>query len=401
MTKKECIDRYNAWAVKTGAEKVTLRMIQDFLQGRNVTISRAGLSQFINGRLFKSQKMNEEVNVWLKNFFQQYIKPVVNFNAERMFGKKTVEVSKTNQRARPKTGEKQEKKEGADMLKPVYVDRTTLKEFGLPFNPFESHPDTIFMNGNLEDVKYAIKDLINKKKFIAVTGPIGSGKTTLMHEIETELEKDENNYIIRPQIFAPAKTTESSLIEAMIRDMSEGAEIVRGNYEKKANALGKMFSDMVPQGRNFIVIIDNAHELPDRALKFLKRIYDREVKLKKLVSIVLIGQVELDQKLRNNHELSEVSQRIVPIHVPNYANCISAYIESRIDDAVGKGAGKLFVTKYIDDDAFKVIRHEYKGGSSYITPLFLNNLICRAMKKKRENAAPKITPDIIKLAFAA
>lgn len=390
MTKKDIIDHYNRWAAAHHAEKITLRTMQEFLSDKGVTVSRAGLSQFINGQKFKTQKFNDEVTVWLKNYFQQYIKPVVNFNADRIFGAKNVEVKRTNQRVRK--GDNQEKKEGAEMLKPVYVDRTTLKEFGLITNPFEAHPDEVFMNGVLEDVKYAIKDLIAKKKFIAVTGPIGSGKTTLMHEIETELEKDQNNYIIRPQIFAPGKTTESSLIEAMIRDMSEGAEVIRGNYEKKANALGKMFFEMVPQGRNFIVIIDNAHELPDRALKFLKRIYDREVKLKKLVSIVLIGQVELDQKLRNNHELSEVSQRIVPIYIPNYAKWISAYIESR--------AGKDFM-RFIDSDALKAIAVENRGGSSYITPLFLNNLICRAMKKKRENAAPKITPEIIKLAFAA
>jgi type II secretory pathway predicted ATPase ExeA len=394
MTMKEAIERYNAQVPESGIRKITLRDIKDFLQSQGVTVSRAGLSQFINGQKFKSRKLNEDVAVWLKYYFQQTVLPFVKFNPDRMFGKKSV-VKESNQPAPgaasiSSAAASKEKKEGADMLKPVYVDRTTLKEFGLLYNPFEAHPDEIFMNGALEDVKYAIKDLINKKKFIAVTGPIGSGKTTLMHEIETELEKDENNYIIRPQIFAPAKTTESSLIEAMIRDMSEGAEIVRGNYEKKANALGKMFSEMVPQGRNFIVIIDNAHELPDRALKFLKRIYDREVKLKKLVSIVLVGQVELDQKLRNNHELSEVSQRIVPIHLPSYAKFIAAYLEAR--------AGKEFVQKYIDADAIKVIMTNV---NSSITPLFINNLICRAMKKKRENAAPKITPEIIKLAFAA
>lgn len=398
MNKKECLDRYNSLADGKTVKRLTLRDMQDFLQTQGVKISRAGLSQFINGQRFKTQKLNDDVNAWLKYYYLENIRPFVQFNADRMFGKKNV-AKESNQPVRnpsierPAAAADKEKKEGAEMLKPVYVDRSTLKEFGLLYNPFEAHPDEVFMNGALEDVKYAIKDLIAKKKFIAVTGPIGSGKTTLMHEIETELEKDENNYIIRPQIFAPAKTTESSLIEAMIRDMSEGAEIVRGNYEKKANALGKMFSEMVPQGRNFIVIIDNAHELPDRALKFLKRIYDREVKLKKLVSIVLIGQVELDQKLRNNHELSEVSQRIVPIHIPNYSKFISAYLESR--------AGKEFVTKYIDADALKAIPNEYRGGSTYITPLFLNNLICRAMKKKRENAAPKITTEIIKLAFAA
>lgn len=356
------VKRFN----KTAEKPIRQPEIRRYLKERGVAVSISGLNQCINGKWFRSKSLTRAVREGLRAFAK-----------ERMATTILPDPGATLQEV--------------DMLKPVYVERKVLGYFGLPkANPFEVAPKELYKSSALEETAYAIRDCIANKKFLALIGPVGSGKTSLIHDIETQLAQNDDNYIIRPQVFAPGRIGDTTLLEAMLRDMSRGAEIVWGNYEKRARRLADMFRTYVPEGRNFILIIDNAHELSDKALKFLKRIYDNQVQMKNIMSIVLVGQREFKDTL-GRADLSEVSQRIMLIDMPDCRDAVRGYVEHR--------AGADFMKK-CDAEAFEAI--SAIGSTHYpLTPLLINNLICRSMRTAYKQKAERISASIIRLSLAA
>ena len=61
-----------------------------------------------------------------------------------------------------------------------------------------------------------------------------------------------------------------------------------------------------------VLIIEEAHDLSIATLKYLKRFWELEDGLKKLLSILLIGQTELAGKLdeSKNYEAREIIRRM-------------------------------------------------------------------------------------------
>ena len=65
--------------------------------------------------------------------------------------------------------------------------------FGLLKNPFEVTPDPSFLHlGNVHREAYAtlVYAVQARKGFVLLTGEVGTGKTTLVHSLLSELDQD-------------------------------------------------------------------------------------------------------------------------------------------------------------------------------------------------------------------
>src|SRR6185436_18939478 len=95
----------------------------------------------------------------------------------------------------------------------------------------------------------------------------------------------------------------------------------------------------VEQGRETVLIIDEAQDLTDELLEQVRLLSNLETDNRKLLQIVLMGQPELRDRL-NNPRLRQLRQRItVRYHLPPLSRYeVNHYIQHRLQVAGAKGA---------------------------------------------------------------
>lgn len=138
----------------------------------------------------------------------------------------------------------------------------------------------------------------------------------------------------------------------------------------------------------------------------MKRFYELQDGFKKLLSIMLIGQPELEVKLsEHNPEVREVVQRCELIKLPPLDNHVEGYLRhkfKRVDldfdsvfapDAVEAIRALLRQTVTEGNRGARVAREQ-----SLCYPLAINNLVTRAMNEAVKISAPKVNAALIQAA---
>ena len=103
-----------------------------------------------------------------------------------------------------------------------------------------------------------------------------------------------------------------------------------------------MLLDLAQRGLNTVLIIDEAQNLPNDTLEELRLLSNLETEKKKLLQIILVGQIELEQKLKAP-ELRQLDQRITIRYrlKPLSRTDTIAYINHRLSIAGGKDTAQF------------------------------------------------------------
>lgn len=147
-----------------------------------------------------------------------------------------------------------------------------------------------------------------------------------------------------------------------------------------------------------MLIIEEAHSLPIPTLKHLKRFIELENGFTPLLSIILIGQDELKNKLaENNQEVREVVQRceIVTLE-PFTQTTLVDYLQHRCR-AAGRTLPEFIDESGIDAICTKLTRNvgRNKQSESLLYPLAVGNLITGALNAAAELGASVVDHDLV------
>lgn len=199
--------------------------------------------------------------------------------------------------------------------------------YGLRENPFNvtSDPDFLFLSStHKETLSHLLYGINNRKGFIAITGEIGSGKTTLCKALIYSL--DDNVKV--SLVFNPS-LPDNQLLEAIVDDFG----IIPERRTKAAFIKGINFFllDQLRENRNCVLIIDEAQNLKPSTLETLRMLSNLETNKEKLIQIVLVGQPQLRDKL-DLPSMLQLRQRIsVRFHLmPLEQSEIISYIKHRL-----------------------------------------------------------------------
>jgi len=178
--------------------------------------------------------------------------------------------------------------------------------FGLNQPPFKITPNTefFFSGGNrgpvLEALIYAITQ---GEGIIKVTGEVGSGKTMLCHMLQTRLPAHiETVYIANPSV-SPEEILHAIAFELQLgvaRDASR-LEVMQSLHEY----LLKRHSE----GKRVVAFVEESQSMPLPSLEEIRLLSNLETKNDKLLQIVLFGQPELDENLRQTN-IRQLRERI-------------------------------------------------------------------------------------------
>jgi general secretion pathway protein A len=237
--------------------------------------------------------------------------------------------------------------------------------FGLTENPFSLTPDPRYFYlsaGHKEALAHLYYGLHEKQGFIAITGEVGTGKTTLCRAFLEQIAPEyEVAYIFNPCL------TAIELLQSINKEFALPSDI---GFSKKdlLDRLNEFLLEKNREGKTVIVIIDEAQNLEPEVLEQIRLISNLETNTTKLIQIVLIGQPELNDLL-SSHELRQLNQRImVKWDIPPLnAKEIAAYIAHRLKIA---GSGSVRFNSW----AIRSIYSSAKGN-----PRFINILTHRSM----------------------
>lgn len=177
--------------------------------------------------------------------------------------------------------------------------------FNLEDSPFGLTPDPRFLfrskghHGVLSTLVYGIT---SQKGVMALIGDVGTGKTTLCWALMRELpEHVQSALVLNPHL------SDSELLAAILHDL--GVEHGGATKGELMAALHNFLLGAGREGKTVVVILDEAQRMSVRALEQIRILSNLETPKRKLLQIVLVGQPELEEKLKRR-ELRQVDQRI-------------------------------------------------------------------------------------------
>lgn len=272
----------------------------------------------------------------------------------------------------------------------------------------------VFESDDIRYVRAAVRQTARHGGMLAVTGESGAGKSTirkdLMEWIRTSGEPIE---VIEPYVVATSAASKSGrllvaadIVGAVIRSLAPN-KVMRSSLEARTHQMHQMLKEGASDGRKHVVVIEEAHDLAVPTLKALKRFYEQEDGFKKLLSIILVGQNELADKLsERDPEVREVVQRCELITLPPLDHNLGAYLQHKFK-RVEADAASVLEPEAIDAIRAVLRRNETRsfGGKrttkdvSKCHPLAVNNLVTRAMNMAAQISAPKVNAGLIQAAF--
>ncbi|MBE0619630.1 MAG: AAA family ATPase [Burkholderiales bacterium] len=218
-----------------------------------------------------------------------------------------------------------------------------LNHFGLDEPPFRitPHTDFFFAGANrgatLEALLYAIT---HDEGIIKVSGEVGSGKTMLCRvlmervpgHVDTillsnpSLARDEILYAIADELEIDSSAQRQPLLLRALQD-----HLIR----------------LYSQGRRVVVLIDEAHAMPQETLEQIRLLSNLETSHAKLMQIVLFGQPELDAHL-SMPQMRPLKERITHSFrlEPLARSDIEAYLDFRMR-AAGYRGPKVFAPEAV------------------------------------------------------
>lgn len=204
--------------------------------------------------------------------------------------------------------------------------------YGFSEKPFSLTPDPSFLYlGSKHSMGLAMLryGLMNHAGISVLTGEIGSGKTTLLRYLIGE--SDEGLTI---GLISNTHEAFGSLMEwiAVAFGLEASSSSRAALYDEFTQFLIAQFA----AGRRTVLIVDEAQNLSTSTLEELRLLTNINADKDQPLQLILVGQPELRQKLRNPSLIQFVQRIAVDYHLaPLEAQETSQYIAHRLESAGG------------------------------------------------------------------
>ncbi|MGH7859849.1 MAG: ExeA family protein [Candidatus Binatia bacterium] len=224
----------------------------------------------------------------------------------------------------------------------MYIDYYGLKE-----KPFNLTPDPRFLYltpGYREALSQLLYGVQERRGFMALTGEVGTGKTTLLQALLAHLDEETTKvaYIFNSTL------PFDGLVEYMLEDL--GVDRPAGTPAQRIFVLNRFLIERCRAGQNSVLIIDEAQNLSPETLEQVRLLSNFESRTDKLLQILLVGQPELRNSL-SLPQLRQLNQRIslrCTIHPLDPSEC-GEYVRHRLSMAgAGSRSADLFPAAALD-----------------------------------------------------
>jgi len=258
--------------------------------------------------------------------------------------------------------------------------------FGFKERPFRlvPNPDYLYLSRSHEEVLGHLNYAVSQGEgFVEITGEVGTGKTTLCRMFLENLDDNtEAAFIFNPKLDSIQLLKEINQEFGIPSDGITSRDLIE--------TLNSFLMEKRKDGKNVILLIDEAQNLTEDVLEQLRLLSNLETTTNKLIQIILVGQPELGDMLDSN-ELRQLSQRItLRCHLrPLTLKETKAYIRHRIRIASHKPGANF------TGEAFRMV-YQYSSGIPRLINILCDRALLTGFTLNRQKISGKIIRSSIK-----
>lgn len=256
--------------------------------------------------------------------------------------------------------------------------------YGFKEKPFSLLPDPAFLFPSkkhrmaLTMLEYG---LLNQAPITVVTGEVGSGKTTLIRQLLSQLESD-----VTVGLITNTHKSFGELLQWVLMAFGlpyKGKEKVELYDDFVAFLLGEYAT-----GKRTVLIIDEAQNMVPETLEELRMLSNINADKDQVLQLILVGQPELRATL-NRPDLKQFMQRIASgYHLDALTEPETrSYIAHRIE--VAGGASSIF-----DDEACRLVWYHSRGIPRVINSICDTSLVY-GFAEQRASIDARLVGDVI------
>lgn len=255
------------------------------------------------------------------------------------------------------------------------------QHYGFSGMPFQLTPDHRFFFGSSvhnRAIAHLIYGLAQEEGFIVVTGEVGAGKTTLVEQLWSQL--DRNTYTI-----ARIVTTQVSSDDLLRLTLAGFGIDEQGDKATLLRRLERMLKEERAIGRRCLLVVDEVQSLSMPALEELRMLSNLTEGGRVSLQTILLGQPQFRRTLASP-DLDQLRQRVLAsFHLgPLGPEEVRAYVQHRLR-AVGWAGNPHF-----EEIAYASI-HRHSGG----IPRRINRLCSRVLLYGALEEATEITAEMV------
>jgi type II secretory pathway predicted ATPase ExeA len=234
--------------------------------------------------------------------------------------------------------------------------------YGLKERPFGKTPDPrfLYLSKQHEEALARLSYAVEEREIAVLTGEIGSGKTMISRALMDRVDNDEIVLIVNPRL------TPNQLLRELARRLELETPRFRSDL---VEAISDKIYALHEEGRGLVLVVDEAQLIPGKpTFEELRLLSNFQLDTENLISILLIGQPELRQRLKHP-AYAALRQRVgMWYHLDNLGEeDARAYVLHRFKVAGGKG-------NPLTQEALGLV-HGLTGG----VPRLINNLCTNAL----------------------
>ena len=247
--------------------------------------------------------------------------------------------------------------------------------------PFGVTPDPAYLypsRTHCEALDSLTEGILGGRGFLALIAEPGMGKTTLLNQVLEGLrDRARAAYLFQTQC------NSREFFQYLLSEL--GVDSTGMGLVAMHNKLNEMLFAEMLAGRRFVLIVDEAQNLEDSVLETIRLLSNFETSNTKLLQIVLAGQSQLGEKLRQK-QLTQLLQRIA---VVQHLEALSleetaGYIRHRL-----KVAGHCGETLF-EPEAVALIAEQSQG-----VPRNINRICFHALSEAYAQGRPTVSRDIV------
>jgi len=208
--------------------------------------------------------------------------------------------------------------------------------FGFKENPFNLTPDPRYLflsRYHKEALDHLLYGINERKGFIAITGGIGTGKTTLCRAFLSHLDTSTKSALIFNSFIS-----DSELLKSVNQEFGIEMDPAAESKKEYIDALNHFLLENFSKGGNSVLLVDEAQNLSHSVLEQIRMLSNLETEREKLIQIILVGQPEL-RELLLAPSLRQLDERITVRYdlKPLDSGDIKGYVEHRLVVAGNRG----------------------------------------------------------------
>jgi len=264
------------------------------------------------------------------------------------------------------------------VVQSVYTEFFNLKEKPFNLNP---SPRFLYLGENHREALNLLNyGVMERKGFILLTGEIGTGKTTMVHALLNTIDESVHYIHLSNPLLSPQEFMDYLAFSVFRKKL---------HFKSKTDFLLE-FEEFLRQclrdQRNAILIIDEAQKLSFELLEEIRLLSNMETGDEKLLNIFLVGQPELNGKLKKPQCLPLLQRISIRYHIPPLdLEETREYIDTRLRIAGAKKGDDIFPRA-----AVKTLYH-CSGGY----PRMINILADNSMLLGYSKGVRAISPDMV------